>query len=93
MIYSVDQVFFVDTLIAERYTVNWCYGIVGDSVGFNISTNDDDGVDSEEAALFWTEEPPDIYSNEHVWGDLIFGEFAAVSPAGKLAAIWRKMKT
>ena len=61
-------------------------------VGLKISKNDDDGGDAEEAALFWTGEPPNIYSNEQVWGDLTFGEFAAVSPAGKLAATWGKMK-
>ncbi len=64
----------------------------GDVIGFNISTNDDDGGDGEEAALFWTGEPPDIYSNESVWGDLVFGDLAAVSSASKLAATWGQIK-
>ena len=64
----------------------------GDIVGFNISTNDDDGGGGEEAALFWTGEPPDIYSNEAVWGDLVFGEPYAVSPAGKLASTWGQIR-
>jgi hypothetical protein len=46
----------------------------GDIVGFDISTNDDDGGGDEESALFWTGSPPDIYNNEAVWGDLIFGK-------------------
>ena len=65
----------------------------GDVVGFDISTNDDDGGGDEEAALFWTGKPPDIYKNEAVWGDLVFGELASVSPAGKLAATWGKLKS
>ena len=64
----------------------------GDTVGFNISTNDDDGGGSEEAALVWTGEPPNIYSNEAVWGDLVFGETTATSPAGKLTATWGSVK-
>jgi len=67
----------------------------GDVVGFNISTNDDDGGDGEEAALFWTGEPPNIYSNEAAWGDLVFGAPYAVSPtspAGKLVVTWGQMK-
>ena len=64
----------------------------GDVVGFNISTNDDDAGGAEEAALFWAGKPPDIYKNEAAWGDLIFGELYAVSPAGKLAAVWAQIK-
>ncbi|MFC1716907.1 sugar-binding protein [Candidatus Poribacteria bacterium] len=64
----------------------------GDTVGFNISTNDDDGGGGEESALFWTGEPPSIYSNEAAWGDLVFGESAAVSPTGKLAATWGQIR-
>jgi hypothetical protein len=64
----------------------------GDVVGFNISTNDDDGGGDEESALFWTGEPPNIYLNEAVWGDLIFGKPYAVSPAGKLTSTWGQMK-
>jgi hypothetical protein len=64
----------------------------GDVVGFDISTNDDDGGGEEEAALFWTGEPPDIYSHEAAWGDLTFGELASVSQAGKIAATWGQIK-
>ena len=64
----------------------------GDVVGFDISTNDDDGGGTEESALFWTGEPPDIYLNEAVWGDLIFGKPYAVSSAGKLAITWGQVK-
>jgi len=64
----------------------------GDVVGFNISTNDDDEGGGEESALFWTGEPPNIYSNEAVWGDLTFGGPAAVSPACKLAATWGRIR-
>jgi hypothetical protein len=64
----------------------------GDTVGFNISTNDDDGGAGEEAALFWTGEPPNIYSNESVWGDLVFGEPAEVSPTSKLTTNWGGIK-
>ncbi len=64
----------------------------GDTVGFNISTNDDDGGGDEEAALFWTGKPPDIYKNEAVWGDLVLGEFYAVSPAGKLITTWGQIR-
>ncbi|MFC1716660.1 sugar-binding protein [Candidatus Poribacteria bacterium] len=64
----------------------------GNTVGFDISTNDDDGGGGEEAALFWTGEPPDIYSHEEQWGDLIFGKPYAVSPAGKLASTWGQIR-
>ena len=67
----------------------------GDIVGFNISTNDDDGGGDEESALFWTGEPPNIYSNEAVWGDLFFGAPYAVSstsPAGKLLVTWGQLR-
>jgi hypothetical protein len=64
----------------------------GDVVGFNISTNDDDGGGGEEAALFWTGTPPNIYSNEAAWGDLVFGQLAAVSPASKLASTWAQIR-
>jgi hypothetical protein len=65
---------------------------LGDVVGFNISTNDDDGGGGEEAALFWTGEPPNIYSNEAAWGDLVFGEPSAVSPASRLATAWGRIR-
>ncbi len=65
----------------------------GDVIGFNISTNDDDGGDAEEAALFWTGEPPNIYSNEGAWGDLVFSELLGVSPAGRLAATWGQVRS
>jgi hypothetical protein len=55
-------------------------------------TNDDDGGDGEEAALFWTGEPPDIYKNETAWGDLVFGKFHGVSPASELATTWGRVK-
>ena len=65
----------------------------GDIVGFNISTNDDDGGDGEESALFWTGTPPNIYSNEAAWGDLLFGELAAtVSSAVRLTTAWGQVK-
>ena len=64
----------------------------GDVFGFNISTNDDDGGDAEEAALFWTGEPPDIYNNEQAWGDLVFGEPYEVSPVSKLATTWGQIR-
>jgi hypothetical protein len=64
----------------------------GDIVGFNISTNDDDGGGDEEAALFWTGKPPDIYKNEAVWGDLVFGALASVSPSGNLITTWAGIK-
>jgi hypothetical protein len=64
----------------------------GDVFGFNISTNDDDGGDTEEAALFWTGEPPNIYSNEQEWGDLVFGEPFGVSPASRLATTWGQIR-
>lgn len=65
----------------------------GDVIGFNISTNDDDGGGAEEAALFWTGEPPNIYSNEAVWGDLVFGELLGVSPVDRLAATWGQVRS
>jgi hypothetical protein len=65
---------------------------LGDVIGFNISTNDDDGGDDEEAALFWTGEPPNIYSNEQAWGDLVFGEPYAVSSASPLPVTWASAK-
>jgi hypothetical protein len=64
----------------------------GSVVGFNISTNDDDSGGDEEGALFWTGEPPNIYSNEGVWGDLVFGGLASVSPASKLTITWGEIK-
>lgn len=65
----------------------------GDDIGFNISTNDDDGGDTEEAALFWTGEPPNIYSNEGAWGDLVFSELLGVSSTGKIAATWGQVRS
>ncbi len=64
----------------------------GDVVGFDISTNDDDGGGTEEAALFWTGKPPDIYSHEAQWGDLIFGAPYAVSPEARLATTWGRIR-
>ncbi len=52
----------------------------------------DDGGGNEEAALFWTGNPPDIYKNEAVWGDLTFGELYAVSPASNLSITWGQIK-
>ncbi len=65
-------------------------------IGFNVHFNDDDDGGGRDHKLIWSKKDTDdtSWNSSAPYGDLIFvGPVTAVSPKGKIAAVWSAIKS